>query len=404
LRWRLSALMFLVYAPPGAVLPQLTVHLKDIGFTDCQIGAACAAQALGSLLAPFIAGQIADRWIRADRCLAFCAFCASALLWVLPSCCEPASFFVTSVAFWLVMIPALTLTNAICFTHLPSPARDFGRVRMWGTVGWIVQGWVLGYWFSQPEWLYDAINRLAPWTPTVERADIFRLGALMAFVLGLYALTLPATPPRSNAKSLLAPVAALGMLRQRTFAIYFICNVSLCVTVAFSSQTTPLFLRSLGVSEVWLGPVLTIAQSTEVLSLGLLPLLLARWGQRRVMLAGLVAWATALTVLTVGHPLGLVVGSLSLNGLFICCFLVAGQVFVNSRAPSDIRASAQAMVSFASGLGLLGGNLLAGWVREQVGERFAPTFGVAAIIALSALVVFAVGFQHEPPQPEVEDD
>ncbi len=396
--------MFLVYAPPGAVLPQLTVHLKDIGFTDYQIGAACAAQALGSLLAPLVAGQIADRWIRADRCLAVCAFCASALLWVLPGCCEPASFFLTSVAFWLVMAPAMTLTNAISFAHLPSPARDFGRVRLWGTVGWIVQGWVLGYWFSQPEWLYDAVNLLAPWTPTVERADIFRLGALMAFLLGLYALTLPPTPPRPNATTLLAPVAALGLLRQRAFAIYFLCNVSLCVTVAFSSQTTPLFLRSLGISQVWLGPVLTIAQSTEVLSLGILSLLLARWGQRRVMLTGLLAWATALTVLTVGRPLGLVVGSLSLNGLFICCFLVAGQVFVNSRAPSDIRASAQALVSFTSGLGLLGGNLLAGWVRQQGGERFAPTFGVAAVIALSALVVFSLGFRHEHASPEGADD
>jgi len=132
-----------------------------------------------------------------------------------------------------------------------------------------------------------------------------------------------------------------------------------------------------------------------VLSLGVLPLLLTRWGQRRVMLLGLVAWATALSVLTVGQPLGLVVGSLSLNGLFICCFLVAGQVFVNSRAPGDLRASAQALVSFTSGLGMLGGNLLAGWVRQQGGEPFAPTFALATGIALTALVVFSAGFRHE---------
>jgi MFS family permease len=157
-------------------------------------------------------------------------------------------------------------------------------------------------------------------------------------------------------------------------------------------------LRSLGVSEGWLGPVLTIAQSTEVLSLGVLSLLLARWGQRRVMLAGLVAWAAALSVLTVGHPLGLVVGSLTLNGLFICCFLVAGQVFVNSRAPGDLRASAQALISFTSGVGMLGGNLLAGWVRQQRDEPFAPTFAVAAAIALTALVVFSAGFRHEHAQ------
>src|SRR5262249_6403348 len=194
-----------------------------------------------------------------------------------------------------------------------------------------------------------------------DAGDIFRVGALMALLLGLYALTLPATPPRRDATTSLAPLSALRLLRQRSFAIYFLCNVSLCVTLAFASQTTPLFLRSRGVSESWLGPVLTLAQSTEVLSLGVLPLLLIRWGLLRGMLTARVAWATSLSVLTVGQPLGLVVGSLTLNGLFICCFLVAGQVFVNSRAPGDLRASAQALVSFSSGLGMLGGNLLAGW-------------------------------------------
>src|SRR5205085_980225 len=70
LRWRLSALMFLVYAPAGAILPQLAVYLREAGFSDSQIGAACATQALGSLLAPLLAGQVADRWARADRWLA----------------------------------------------------------------------------------------------------------------------------------------------------------------------------------------------------------------------------------------------------------------------------------------------------------------------------------------------
>jgi MFS family permease len=380
--------MFLVFAPAGAILPQLPVHLRKIGFSDAELGIACAGQALGSLLAPLLAGQVADRWLRADRWLAACAFCASALLWLLPDCDEPLPFVMTNVAFWLVMAPAVTLTSAICFTHLPHPERDFGRVRLWGTVGWIVQGWLLACWFSRPAWL-------VPWMAAVDTADIFRLGALMAFLLGLYALTLPATRPQLDATTRLAPLSALRLLRQQSFAVYFLCNVSLCLTLAFASQTTPLFLRSLGVSEVWLGPVLTIAQSTEVLSLGLLPLLLSRWGQRRVMLTGLVAWATALSVLTVGRPLGLVVGSLTLNGLFICCFLVAGQVFVNSRAPGDLRASVQALLSFTSGLGMLGGNLLAGWVRQQAGERFAPTFAVAAAIALTALIVFSAGFNHK---------
>jgi NHS family xanthosine MFS transporter len=189
-------------------------------------------------------------------------------------------------------------------------------------------------------------------------------------------------------------VAALRLLRRRAFAVYFLCNFGLCVTLPFSSQNTPLLLLELGLPKDWLGPALTIAQSTEVVALGLLPLLLGRWGHRRLMLAGALAWTTAMMVMTVGRPLGLVVGCLALNGVFICCYLVAGQVFVNSAASGDIRASAQSLLTFTNGLGMLVGNLLAGWVRDRAGGAFAPTFGVAAAIALLALLIFSAGFRH----------
>jgi MFS family permease len=406
LRWRLSALMFLVYAAPGAVIPQLAVHLKEIGFTPAQIGAACATQAFGALLAPLLVGQIADRWARADRCLAVCAFTASLLLWLLPGCTDPGSFFGLSLAFWLVMAPAMTLTTSICFAHLRDPGREFGPVRLWGTVGWVVSCWLLGWWFSRPAGLYHLLGQLG--VAPAGMSDLFRLASLMALLLGLYALTLPATPPSQQCATRLATVDALRLLRRRSFAVYLVCYFGLCLTMAFSSQTTPLLLDALGLPRHWLGPVLTIAQSTEVVALAILPLLLARWGQRRVMILGATAWATALAVLTIGHPTALVVGSLGLHGLFIACFLVAGQMYVNSQATSDIRVSAQALVTFTSALGLLTGNLLAGWVRGQVGGWFAPTFGVATVIAFSSVAIFLAGFRQDrlpAPDPDpVEAD
>src|SRR5260370_32309879 len=106
-----------------------------------------------------------------------------------------------------------------------------------------------------------------------------------------------------------------------------------------------------------------------------------------------------MTVMGIGWPLGLVVGCLSLNGVFICCYLVAGQVFVNSAASGDFRASAQALLTVTNGLGMLVGNLLAGWVRGRAGGAFGPTFGVAVAIALVPLLVFAAGFRQENPSP-----
>jgi hypothetical protein len=137
----------------------------------------------------------------------------------------------------------------------------------------------------------------------------------------------------------------------------------------------------------------------EILTLALLPLLLLRFGVRGTMLLGLFAWALALAVLAVGEPAGLVIASLGLNGVCICCFLVAGQVFANGRARGDIRASSQALLTLVNGVGLLIGNLLVGWVRHHTGGAFVPTFATAAAVAASALLLFLFGFTDSAAAP-----
>jgi MFS family permease len=391
-RWRLSLLMFLQYAVPGAWIPLFSLRLKELHFEPLDLGWACATQALASLVAPLAAGQVADRWLPAQRCVAGCALLAGLLLWRLAGLTSPAAVFWTSLVYWLVMVPVITLGTAICFTHLAAPERDFGHVRMWGTIGWVVPGLLLGLWFAEPDWLAGVRSWLHPGGAAADLADTFRLAGLLALVLAGYALTLPHTPPQRRAGSWLAPLAALHLLRQRAFGVYAAVALGLCVTIPFSSQVTPLLLEAHGIPKRWLSPTLTIAQSMEIASLALLPVLLLRLGVRGTMVVGLGAWASALALLTVGRPTWLVVSSLGLNGLCICCYIVAGQVFVNGRARGDIRASAQGLLTFVNGLGLLFGHVLVGWVREQAAEAFAPTFAVGAAIAAALVAVFLVGF------------
>lgn len=401
LRWRLSLLMFLQYAAPGAVIPLFTLRLQELGFTPLEMGWACATQALAGLVAPLVAGQAADRWLPAERCLAGCAFLAGGVLWLLGGLTTPLGVFCASLAFWLVMAPAITLGTSLSFTHLASVERDFGRIRLWGTVGWVVPIWVLSYWFTNPEWLCALVARLRPEAPYSQLADAFRLAAVLAVVQGAYALTLPHTPPlhrsRLGTKGATPPrpafLDALRALRSRPFAVYCVVNLGVAVTLAFTGQVTPLLLKHLGIPLPWLSRALTIAQSTEIAALALLPMLLLRLDLRGTMLLGLGAWVLALGVLTLGRPVWLVVSSLALNGLCVCCFLVAGQVFVNSRARGDIRASAQALLSVVNGLGMLVGNLFVAWVRWLVEGAFPPTFAVGTSIAAVLAVIFFVGFR-----------
>src|ERR1700719_2036934 len=124
--------MFLQYAPHGAFVPLFSLRLQELGFSPVEIGWACATQALAALIAPLVAGQVADRWFPAQRCLAVCAVLAGMILWLLTALTSWPAVFAASLAFWLVMGPANTLGTALSFAHLADPARDFGGVRLWG--------------------------------------------------------------------------------------------------------------------------------------------------------------------------------------------------------------------------------------------------------------------------------
>src|SRR5690349_4648040 len=275
LRWRLSLLMFLYYAVQGAFVPLFSLRLQELGLTPLEIGWACATQALATLVAPLAAGQIADRWFPAERCLAICCLLSGILLWIMAHLVCASAIFTASLALWLVLGPASTLCTALSFAHLPQHGGYFGLIRLWGTVGWVVSGWLVGYRLSQPAWLGDRAT-----APISGLADAFRIASLLAFALSAYALTLPPTPP------------------QRFLGV--------CVTLPFTTQATPLLLVHLGIPRRWISPTLTLGQSMEIVSLALLPMLLLRLGVRRTMLLGLTAWASLLAVLWRGEPMWLV--------------------------------------------------------------------------------------------------
>jgi MFS family permease len=388
LRLRLSVLMFLQWSVPAALLPLYSAHLeKELGFRPMETAVCCATQPAATVLSALLTGQVADRWFAAERALAVCALLAGVDLWVLAELRDFAGVFAATLVFWLLSGPAVVLGTTIGFAHLERPERDFAPVRLWGTVGWMVTGWLIG-----------ALALLWPGAAQAGVRGAFRVGGVLALVLAAYALTLPHTPPRrGGGASPLAPLAALKLLRRRAFAVYAGCMLGSCVTFPFTTQNTPLLLVQLGVPGPWLQPALTVAQTTEILSLALLPALVLRLGLRGTMVLGLGTWVLALSVLALGRPVGLVVASQALNGLYIAGFLVAGQVYANGLVGSDLRASVQGLFSFVNGLGMLAGNLLAGWLRARAESGLEQTFALGAALTAGLLLVFVAGFRHRPP-------
>jgi Na+/melibiose symporter-like transporter len=284
------------------------------------------------------------------------------------------------------------LSNACIFRLLDHPERDYGRVRMFGTVGWVAASGCLTLWFC-----FDA-SRSA-----TDYSDSLRLGGSFAFLLALYAWTLPHTPPQRTpnpvgtersplARLLDAPLSALMLFRYRSFVIYCICMFGMNVTLPFTVQLNPLLLERLDVPSDRMALLLTIAQSTEIVFLFLLPLLLKRFGLKPVMVVGGMSWTLGLSLLSIGEPVGLALASLMTHGVFICCFLVAGQVFVNRLATHDIRASAQGVLLLISGSGLLLGHQLVGGLRNYSQDNYGAAYFVAACIAGGMVSVFLIGF------------
>ncbi len=393
MRFRFSLLMFLQYMAPAALLQLYSLHLANIGITSILAGVCCATQALATVLSALLVGHAADRWFSAERCLAVCALLSSLTLFLLASATAFWSVLLLTLLFWLLVNPTMQLGVTICFLHLRNPEREFGPIRMWGTVGWMVPAWLL---VLLTHIFGSAGSALHP-----RCTDLFLLGSFFALVLGVYALTIPHSPPRPSQDRRPAPLAALALLRSSSFTVYCLCTFGVCMTFSFSTQATPLLLKKLEVPLEWLSPLLTLAQVTEVITLGLLPMLLLRLEVRGTMLMGLVAWTLAMTILAIGSPVALVVSSLTLNGLFVTGFLVAGQVFVNRHATGELRASAQSLLTFVNGLGVLLGHLLIGVLRWAYNEDLPRAFSVAAIISAALLVLFAVVFREQRDQSAV---
>jgi MFS family permease len=396
LNQRLSLLMFLLYAVPGAWWPVFSLRLRELAFEPVEAGWAFAGCALGATLASLVAGQVADRWLPAERCIVVCGTAAGVLLLVLAEATSPAAVCLLCLASWLMITPTLTLGLTLTMTHLRSPERDFGRVRVWGTAGWVVVSWLLGYWFAAPDWLLPLQQ---DWLGRDGKAvaDSQRLAGVLSFALAAYAMTLPPTPPARGTGSWLAPLGAVHLLRRRAFAVLCLCAFCLHVTFPFTQQMTPLLLGERGVPLEWIGPTLTLAQAMEVLLLGLLPWIGRSLGLRGTLLLGLVSWATALAVLAAGHPAWLVIGSLLLTGMCVPCYVIRAQVLIGRMARPASRASVQGLFAMLNGCGLLCGNLLVGWVRPEDAGRFGPAFAVGLAIAAAAVVAFIYGFEREGP-------
>ena len=395
---RLSIMMFLQYAIWGAWLPLFWPFLKNHrGLEDGQIGTLFSIGAVGALFAPFIAGQIADRWFNTEKFLAISHVIGAALVWQLATAESYNSLLVFSILYSLVYAPTLPLTNSLAFHHLADRDRDFGKVRVWGTVGWIAVGIGIGQWLKHRHGadVYAGMG------------DSLRLSAILGGVLGVFCLMLPKPPPQPG-KQKFAPIAVLADVaknwkRSPMFWLLVIAFPVSCIHQFYFVRTAG-FLGTLEVGTGWIdnifgvggGGLMTIGQIAEIGVLAAMPIVAKRLSRKSLLTIGLCAYIARFAIFAYVPHAWAVIPALALHGLCFGCFFFVAFLIVDEETAPDVRASAQGMFNLVVvGFGVIVGNFFAGVVGEgattEVGGKtttdYSVMFGIPMWVAIGALFV-----------------
>jgi len=397
---RLGIMMFLQYAIWGSWAPVLAAYLQnELGFNGVQVGVIYSLLPLATIISPFIGGQIADRYFSSEKVIGVLQLCGGVFLLFISQVTNYSALMWLMAAYCLLYAPTLALTNSIAFINLKDSEKDFGVIRVWGTIGWIAAGWALTGWRV----LFKDQNA------TGFGGDLIFLAGVFSVIMGLTAFSLPHTPPKKESTSPWAFVEAFKMMKDKNFLVFIIISFIVATELMFYYQLTSPFLEStrIGLSPQSVPAVMTIAQIAEIFVMALLlPIFIKKYGIRNVLVIGVLAWPIRYIIFAIGTPSWLVIASLALHGLCFVFFFTAAFIYVDTIAPPDIRHSAQSLITFATyGIGNYVGAFFAGWVQDYFTSggvvNWTGVFLVPCALTILCALAFLFFFRDDKPAIKV---
>ena len=404
-RAKLSVMMFLQYFVYGAWYVTAVTYLTEtLKFSGSRVGLAYGSMGIAAMISPFFVGMIADRFFSSERVMAVLLIIGAAIMYYVSTITTFASFYPLLILYALTFMPTLALANSISFDHIENPARDFPKIRVLGTIGWIVAGVLVG-------------------TMGIESTAIpMKIAAGASLLYGLFALTLPHTPPHAAGQPLrvrdVLGLDALSLFKDKSFTVFVVGSFLLVIPLQFYYTFTNVFLNESGMTAA--ATKMTLGQASEFFFMLLLPWFLTRWGIKRIMLLGMLAWAVRYAFFAfgnVGPNLWMLYAGILVHGMCYDFFFVSGQIYVDQQANLKIRAAAQGLIAFVTlGIGNVIGSWLSGLVVQAyqivnangvvVGHDWRSIWLIPAIGSAVIFLIFAFWFrpstEAKPPAGEME--
>ena len=409
---RFGAMMFLQYALWGAWLPvtarYLSASISDggLGFSGSQIGMILGlAGSIGAIAAPFIAGQIADRYFSTERILAFLVTAGGIVKWITASQTDYQSWLVLSIIYSVLYMPTLALSNSITFAHIDDQENDFPKIRVWGTIGWIAASWAFPMIWLQTDlhlqWMPPFIVGAEVPNVTSRLADALKFSGIISISYGAFCFLLPHTPPKRDAMEKLAFKKAFDLFQYSSFTVLVIASLAVSIIHQIYFLQTGPFLSHIGIPDSQIGPAMTIGQFAEILTMAYLGIFLKRLGFKKVITIGIAAYFFRYAIFgTATLPVWIMVVSQAFHGFCYAFFFAAAYIYVDKMADEDVRHSAQTVF----GIIILGGGpVIGGWLSGYLQNMytvenvfsFSNFWYTMSAIGLVTMISFFMLFQEQ---------
>ncbi len=380
----LSFAMFMEYAIWGAWMPVLAVRLLGpLKMSGKQTGWIYATLPLACIVAPLISGQLADQYVNTETILAVAHLIGAILMFIAVRKTTFKSLFVVMLGYCLCFAATLPLVNSMMFSQLAKNNLDPGVHSKW-IFFWAPAAWALvGYFLTGWRWKFKTGDK---------GRDCLYLAAILSAIMAVGCFFLPDTPP---AKAGTAPILqAMSMLGDSNFLVFIAVSMVFFGLMQFYFLGTAQFLQDTGIPSKNVPASMAVAQGVQAIAtVVLMALLLERLGTKWTLIVGATFWLLLYLVYIQEKPRWLIVVSQSFHGLAYVLFVIVGQIFADTLASDEIRASMQSLLFAATtGVGLFLGTQFAGFIMDKFRKegkfQWRQVFTVPAVIALVSILVF----------------